>query len=117
MVNSTTTSSASRRGLHDWLIQRFSAVYMAGCLAALFIYLVSHPGLSYLEWHDLFAGLTVKAVTLLFFGSLLWHAWIGLWTVLTDYVTCGYLRVCLQALILFLLAGCFVWLTLMLWGV
>lgn len=115
MVGST--SFVSRRGLTDWLIQRFSALYLLFCLLGLFGYIFLHPGLSYPDWLSLFSGLWVRVLTLLFFVSLLLHAWVGIWTVLTDYVTCGCLRVFLEGVVLFLLAGFFFAAILILWGI
>jgi len=114
MVNET--GSVSRRGLYDWLVQRFSAVYMVFCLAGLIFYLVAHPHPSYLDWRLLFAGMTVKILTLLFFVSLMLHAWVGMWTVFTDYITCGYLRISLQAVMIFALGGFFFAGVLIVWG-
>lgn len=115
MVNSST--SVNRRGLSDWLIQRFSAVYMVCFLAGLIVFFITHPALSYTEWHNLFSGICIKTLTLLFFVSLLLHAWVGIWTVLTDYVSCGCLRVFLEAVVLFSLGGFFFAAILILWGI
>lgn len=115
MVKSS--ASVGRRGLCDWLVQRFSALYMVCFLVGLFAFFLTHPSLSYAEWHALFSGVLIKTLTLLFFVSLLLHAWVGIWTVLTDYVSCGCLRVFLEALVLFSLGGFFFAAILILWGI
>lgn len=110
-------SSVSKRGLYDWLVQRFSAVYMVGCLMALVVFFIKHPALSYLEWRYLFSCMLIKIVSILFFAALLLHAWVGMWTIYTDYIVCGCLRILFQAVTIFLLAGFFFAALLILWGI
>jgi len=107
----------NHQGLRDWLFQRMSAVFMLVCIVALFGYLVMNSDLAYYEWHGLFAQLWVKIVTILFFLSLLVHAWVGMWTVYTDYVTCPVARLVLNTVTFFGLAACFFATLLILWGV
>ena len=107
----------NHQGLRDWLFQRMSAVFMIICLVALSGYLMMHSDLAYYEWHGLFAQLWVKIATILFFLSLLVHAWVGMWTVYTDYVTCPVARLVLNTVTFFGLAGCFFATLLILWGV
>jgi succinate dehydrogenase / fumarate reductase, membrane anchor subunit len=105
-----------KNGLTDWLIQRFTAFYMMLCAAALIIFLSAHPGLTFYTWHGLFQHIVVKVITVLFVISLLWHAFIGIWTVLTDYLQCGIARTWINALILFAFAGCLIAILFILWS-
>ena len=105
------------QGLRDWLLQRMSAVFMAIYVIVLFVFLAMHSDLSYNTWHHLFAQLWVKAATILFFLLLLIHAWVGMWTIFTDYVTCSAGRLVLHTVVLFALAGFFFATLLILWGV
>lgn len=107
----------NHQGLRDWFFQRISAVFMAVYVIALFLFFVFHPDMAYYEWHNLFAQLWVKIATILFFLSLLVHAWVGMWTILTDYVTCPVARLILNTVIFFGLVGCFFATLLILWGV
>lgn len=111
-----TILSVSHQGLRDWIIQRISAVLMGLYSIGLIFYIVSHPGLSFAEWHHLFAQNWVKVATILVIISLLFHAWIGIWTVFTDYVKPFVLRSILNILVLLMLAACLIWGILILWS-
>lgn len=107
----------NHQGLRDWKIQRVSALYMAVFTVALLFFIISHPVLSFAEWHHLFAQVGMKIATLLFVLLLLMHTWVGIWTIFTDYVKPFVLRAMLNTLVLFLLAACFMWGVLILWSV
>ena len=104
------------QGLRDWVVQRLSAIFMALFSIFLFLYVVCHPNLSFAEWHSLFANPWMKVMTILFILSLLSHAWVGIWTVFTDYITCYVIRATLNTLVLFMLAACFFWGLQILWS-
>lgn len=112
-----TVLGVKHQGLRDWIVQRVSAIFMAVYSVGLIAYLVSHSGLSYAEWHTLFTHTWVKVATLLFLACLLAHAWIGMWTVFTDYVKNFVLRCILNCLVILMLAACFFWGLLILWSV
>jgi succinate dehydrogenase / fumarate reductase membrane anchor subunit len=81
----TAVTSFTRSGVADWLVQRVSAVILLaffGYLAYLFA-----GGLDYPGWAELFERTWMKIFTLLALLSLVAHAWIGMWGVLTDYLT------------------------------
>ena len=109
--------SVAHRGLTDWIIQRVSAIYMAVFSIALIVYLVGHPDISFAEWHSLFACQWMKIATILFFLALMFHAWIGVWTIFTDYVKCSILRAILNLLVILMLAASFIWGIMILWSV
>ena len=79
-------TNLSRSGLSDWLIQRFSAVVLAAYTVFILVFLVASPELTYNQWAMLFSHTTMKIFTLLAILSLVGHAWVGLWTVATDYL-------------------------------
>jgi len=87
----TAVTSFGRSGLSDWLVQRVSAVVMAAytvfIVAYILLNILSNPGLEYEQWQALFAQLWMRIFTLLTLLSVVVHAWIGLWSVLTDYIT------------------------------
>lgn len=112
-----TVLSVAHLGLRDWVIQRVSAIVMAVYSIALICYIVLHSDLSYAEWHGLFSLSWVKVATILFILSMLSHAWIGVWTIFTDYIKCYVLRCILNVAVLLMLAACFFWGVLILWSV
>ncbi len=105
------------RGLHEWMIQRVSAIIMALFSIFLISYLVTHPDLSFGEWHHLFSLQSVKVFTLLFIAAMLYHAWIGMWTIFTDYVKSFVVRSILNFFVILSLFACFFWGLLILWSV
>lgn len=119
MVRAAT--SLGRSGLHDWLIQRLSAVVMLAYVLYLMGYLIGaymvQPELSYSLWHGFFARPFVKIASLLALLAVVAHAWIGIWTVFTDYVKPVALRVVLQSLLIVTCLGLLFWGFIILWGV
>lgn len=109
--------SLSRRGLIDWFIQRGSAIYMFFYIVVAAVYFFKNPQLDYFTWLNTFNSLSVKVFTLLFVVSLLAHAWVGIWTVLTDYVKSGLLRAVLNMVVFFALIDFFFAALLILWSV
>lgn len=112
-----TVLGGAHRGLRDWIIQRISAVYMGLYTLILAAYIVLHPQLTFLEWRNLFVGPYGKILTLFFLLGLLVHTWVGVWTVLTDYVKFWVLRLFLELALFFMLSACFVWGLDILWSV
>lgn len=109
--------SVSHQGLRDWIIQRVSAIYMAVYSIGFVCFLAFHSSMYFAEWHSLFSQAWMKVATVLFMLSLMWHAWIGIWTIFTDYVKPYVLRALLNMLVLLMLTACFFWGTLILWSV
>jgi succinate dehydrogenase / fumarate reductase membrane anchor subunit len=107
----------NHQGLQDWLIQRVSAVVMAVYSVGIIGYLLINSPIDFVNWHALFAHVWMKIATILFVASLLFHAWVGMWTIFTDYVKPYWLTVLLNVLVFFSLASCFFWALLILWGV
>lgn len=83
----TAVTSFGRSGLYDWLIQRVGAVIMAAYVIFLVAFIVLNPELTYEQWSALYGQLWMRIFSLLTLISFVTHAWIGLWVVLTDYLT------------------------------
>lgn len=83
----TNITSFSRSGLSDWLLQRVTAVVMAAYAIFITSYLLFTPNLEYSQWVALNSNFCMKTFNVLTVLSIAIHAWIGLWAVLTDYVT------------------------------
>lgn len=107
-------AQVNNRGLIEWIAQRITAVLVGIYAIFLVIYLADHP-LSYSVLHNLFSNLTMKIATLIVLLSILWHAWIGLWTVFTDYVKNRLSRLLLETLVCLLLIAYFAWTAEILW--
>lgn len=114
MVSNVT--SLTGNGLKDWLIQRVTAVYFAAYSLYLLFFLLCHPMLQYQQWHELFHCIYFKTGSIMALLALSLHAWIGVWTVTTDYVKCTILRLSLQMGVLALLLGQFIWGSMIVWG-
>ncbi|MEX1665785.1 succinate dehydrogenase, hydrophobic membrane anchor protein [Zhongshania arctica] len=86
MVGSVT--NFSRSGLSDWLIQRVSGVILlAYMLVVGFYLLVSGSDLTYAQWSGYFDSTFMRVFSTAAVLSIVAHAWIGLWSVSTDYLT------------------------------
>lgn len=114
-VNSPTSYSSS--GLRDWLVQRVTAFILGIYALFLLTYLLMHPHLEYADWVAFFTPLWVKIFTFLAMLSLYLHAWIGIWTVLTDYAQHAALRLLLQVIVILALLSYFVWGIAIIWHV
>lgn len=112
-----TVLGVDHQGLRDWLFQRISALIMALYSICMGWFLFTHPHLTYGEWYGLFTLTGMKIFTLIFIAALLYHAWIGMWTVFTDYIKPASLRLVLEVAMLFMLVACFLWALVILWGV
>ncbi|MDF1828211.1 MAG: succinate dehydrogenase, hydrophobic membrane anchor protein [Legionellaceae bacterium] len=112
----TSVTSLTGNGLKDWLVQRVTAIYLA-IYAVLFVvvWFASSPW-SYETWTAWFQTPWFQIATALALLTLLFHAWIGLWTVTTDYIKSTALRLTVQGLVLFVLLGQLVAGFMMIWG-
>lgn len=112
----TNVTSLTGNGLKDWLIQRASAVFLMGYMLFLFGYTLSHPRFDYIQWHALFHCRWVQIASIVALISVLLHAWVGIWTVTTDYIKCTVLRLSVQALVALGLLVEVVWGIMIVWG-
>ncbi|MFV3307787.1 succinate dehydrogenase, hydrophobic membrane anchor protein [Pseudomonas sp. NY15181] len=119
----TNVTNFSRSGLYDWMAQRVSAVVLAAYVLFLLGYLIAHPNISYAEWHGLFSHSLMKIFSLLTLVALSVHAWVGMWTITTDYLTpmalgkaATVVRFLVQAVCGMAMFAFFVWGVQILWG-
>jgi len=103
-------------GLRDWLIQRVSAAVMAAYCLSLAVYLLMQPRVDYDVWAGLFSSLTVRTVSLLFLMSLFYHAWIGMRSIVMDYVKPDGVRLTIHVLVILLSLLYTIWSVQILWG-
>lgn len=114
MVSNVT--SLTGNGLKDWLIQRVTALYFMFYTVFLLGFLLMHPHLQYIEWHDLFHNRCFQVASIIALVTLSLHTWVGVWTVTTDYIKCTVIRLSIQMFVVLWLSGQFIWSVMMVWG-
>lgn len=112
----TNITSLTGNGLKDWLIQRLTAVYLMLYTLYVVVFLARHPELAYSDWVQLFQCKLFQIGSLIALFALTLHAWIGLWTVTTDYLKCTVIRLSVQSLILLMLLVQFLSSVMIIWG-
>jgi succinate dehydrogenase / fumarate reductase membrane anchor subunit len=112
----TNITSLTGNGLKDWLLQRASALVILTYFLFIFITLVTHPNMEYWYWHELFACSVMKIATMMVMLAVLIHAWIGVWTVTTDYLKCTVIRLGIQGLVALGLLAEVIWGIMIVWG-
>lgn len=110
-------SSVGRNGVQDFILLRVTAVILTFYTLYLLGFFLGAGEVTYPLWLDFWSMLKNKVFTLLALLSVLIHAWIGLWQVLSDYIKSALLRGVLQSIVVvtlfaYLFTGLFV-----LWGV
>ncbi|TWX67602.1 succinate dehydrogenase, hydrophobic membrane anchor protein [Colwellia sp. C1TZA3] len=115
MVNNAAT--VGRSGVHDYVLVRASAIILALYTFYLTGFFVTTSDVTFEIWQAFFGNFATKVFTILALISLLVHAWIGVWQVLSDYIKPALLRGGLQfifsvLLLVYLAAG-----LLTVWGV
>ncbi len=120
----TVVTSLGRSGLSDWLVQRFTAVVLAAYTIFVVGFIACTPDLGYEQWSSLYSQLWMRVFSLLALVSIAAHGWIGLWGVLTDYVTTRmmggkalFLRIVTLAAYALVTVTYLVWGVEVLWGV
>jgi succinate dehydrogenase / fumarate reductase membrane anchor subunit len=103
-------------GLTAWLMQRLTAVVMAGYTVFMLALVLWCPPAGWADWKAMFSGPFTRPATMLFFLALLYHAWVGVRDIVMDYVKPAGLRLALQALVGAALAFYLVWSVSILWG-
>lgn len=109
-------TSLTGNGLRDWLIQRVTSVVMLVYIVFLFAFFISQNVVDYTRWHALFSHIGMRLFSTLFLLSLIAHAWIGMWTIVTDYIKPFIVRLVVQLCIIIGLVLCFVWSLVVFWG-
>jgi len=90
----TNVLNYGRSGVADWVVQRFSALILAAYTVVMVVWLAVNGGeLTFAQWQGFMGQTWMRIFTLLTVLALAGHAWIGLWTVATDYMKKGAIRV------------------------
>lgn len=117
----TQVYSLSRSGLSDFVVQRVTAVILAAytlCLIGFFLGDVDHARLT-----AFFYSMPMQIFSTLALLSTIAHAWIGMWTIGTDYLRPAHVGGSATAVRFAYLLGCvltlfvyFVWALRIIWG-
>ncbi len=82
----TNLTSLGRSGLADFVLQRVSAVVVGLYTLCVVGFFVTAPSVDHASLVGFLDSLAMKAFTTLAVVALAAHAWIGMWTVGTDYI-------------------------------
>ncbi len=115
MVNNALSFTGN--GLRDWIVQRITAVILALYTFFMVGYFLLTPEVNFTSWQTLFASRWVSIFTLLALGGLILHSWVGIWTILTDYVKPAALRFTIEIIVILALISYFVWGIEVIWSV
>jgi len=83
----TAVTNLGRSGLYDWLVQRVGGVVLLVYFLCLGGFVLANPDMDYEAWRGFFEHTASRVLGTAAVLSLSMHAWVGLWCVLTDYVT------------------------------
>lgn len=78
--------SVRNRGLLDYVMQRVSALVLGFYTFCLLGFLLSHSELSQVEWVGFMQSMPMMIFSTVSLVSLCVHAWVGMWTIGTDYI-------------------------------
>ncbi len=111
----TSVTSLGRSGVYDWMVQRVTAVV----IGAYFLYMLGFlltSDVNFHTWSALFQTTWMRIFSLLTLLSVGAHAWVGLWTVATDYIKPTALRFMFEAACGVAMFTYVVWGVQILWG-
>ena len=120
-IKSATSLTGS--GSRDWIVQRISAVVLAVYSVVLLGFFLTHGDVSFTQWSRFMTSLPMRLFSLVAVLALAGHAWVGMWTVFTDYITTGKLgasaaglRLVLQTLMIIAVLVFLFWGIMIFWG-
>ena len=82
----TNVTSFGRSGLYDFVIQRISAVIIAAYTLCVTGFFLTHDEMTHVALVRYFTDFTMQSFSTLALISVVAHAWIGMWTIGTDYI-------------------------------
>lgn len=110
-------------GSRDWIVQRISAVVLAVYSVVLLGFFLTHGNVTFFDWSQFMMSLPMRLFSLIAILALAGHAWVGMWTVFTDYITTGKLggiaaglRLVLQTLMIIAILVFLFWGIMIFWG-
>jgi len=101
--------SRAAQGLRAWLLQRFTAIYLAIYVITVLLVFNSRDNWDYAAWRDWMADPFMGVATALFAFAVLLHVWVGVRDVLIDYIHAAWLRLIFMAVTALLLSASLLW--------
>lgn len=74
-------------GVIDWVIQRISSVVISSYVLWLFAWILTADSVDYQAWKALFSNFWMQVYTVSTVIATCAHAWVGMWTIGSDYLT------------------------------
>jgi succinate dehydrogenase / fumarate reductase membrane anchor subunit len=108
-VKTVRPTASAGSGFVEWLLQRISAVYLAGFCLYLTMRLLVLPFPDHYSWTSWFTQGGVRLAWALALTSLLIHAWVGMRSVYLDYVKPLWVRFVVQTLTALAIASLALW--------
>lgn len=96
-------------GIRPWIVQRLTAVMLAVVLLVFVLTLMISAPENYAQWRALMGGGFWNTVIIVFWVSLIAHAWIGIRDVIMDYVHPDGLRFGVLAVFGFFFIAMMIW--------
>jgi succinate dehydrogenase / fumarate reductase membrane anchor subunit len=119
----TNVTSLTRSGLSDYLVQRVSAIVLLAYTLCVVGYFVVTPAVDHAALVDYFGAPAMQLFSTLAVLATAAHAWIGMWTVGTDYIRPHYFgahatswRLLYQAIVLVVLFVYVAWALQIFWA-
>ena len=78
--------SLQAQGMRAWLLQRLTAIYIAVYSLALIAWVVCNAPINFGSWYALFSHPFIIIATVIFYLSILIHAWVGVRDIMVDYI-------------------------------
>lgn len=103
-------------GSRDWIMQRISAVVLAVYAVVMVGFFLTHGDVHYEEWVRFIMSMPMRLLSLVAIIALAAHAWVGMWTVFTDYIKSTGLRIVLQAAMIIAILVYLFWGVMIFWG-
>ncbi len=76
-----------QKGLTDWHLQRGTTVFISSYIMPMIIYWLVYPQASLSEWQQFLTSWPMLVAAIVGLFALAVHAYIGIWVVLTDYLS------------------------------
>ena len=87
------------KGPFIWYTQRYTSLIILSYLIYILSFIFTNQDINFFSWSDFFLSFQVRFLSSIVFLIIVLHAFIGLWTVGTDYLTkrtLGFLNVSLS---------------------
>ena len=75
------------KGSFIWYTQRYTSLIILSYLIYILSFIFTNQDINFFSWSDFFLSFQVRFLSSIVFLVIVLHAFIGLWTVGTDYLT------------------------------